>query len=191
MLRRYQTEYAGHQSDVGRLNGHVARPNYGFSVHVHVAETDALAREQARPAYEQFMHNFTYRFVRRGQPNRYTDRADFSAELERGRILVGSPATVRERLREYLGTSGANYVLGCFAFGSLPVEQVLSSVDLFAREVMPALSRTAHRHPAIGENECRRRRGGGHIVDVGTALADGALQVPQVADPRAGRRSCG
>jgi len=65
------------------------------------------------------------------------------AELERGRILVGSPATVRERLREYVGTSGANYVLGCFAFGSLPVEQVLSSVDLFAREVMPALSRTA------------------------------------------------
>jgi alkanesulfonate monooxygenase SsuD/methylene tetrahydromethanopterin reductase-like flavin-dependent oxidoreductase (luciferase family) len=143
LLRRYQTEYAGHQSDVARLNAHVPRPNYGFSLHIHVADTDALAREQAKPAYEQFMHNFTYRFVRRGQPNRYTDRADFSNELERGRILVGSPATVRERLGEYLETSGANYVLGCFAFGSLPVEQVLRSVDLFAREVMPAVSRKA------------------------------------------------
>jgi alkanesulfonate monooxygenase SsuD/methylene tetrahydromethanopterin reductase-like flavin-dependent oxidoreductase (luciferase family) len=141
MLRRYQTEYAGRRSDVGRLNAHVARPNYGFSVHVHVAETDALAQEQAKPAFEQFMHNFTYRYVRRGQENRFTDRADFSTELERGRILVGSPATVRERLSEYLETSGANYVIGCFAFGSLPVEQVLSSVDLFAREVMPAVSR--------------------------------------------------
>ena len=81
------------------------------------------------------------RYVRRGQQNRFADRADFSTELERGRILVGSPATVRERLSEYLQTSGANYVIGCFAFGSLPVEQVLSSVDLFAREVMPAVSR--------------------------------------------------
>jgi alkanesulfonate monooxygenase SsuD/methylene tetrahydromethanopterin reductase-like flavin-dependent oxidoreductase (luciferase family) len=141
MLRRYQTEYAGRRSDVGRLNAHVSRPNYGFSLHVHVAETDALAQEQAKPAFEQFMHNFTYRYVRRGQENRFTDRADFSTELERGRILVGSPATVRERLSEYLETSGANYVIGCFAFGSLPVEQVLSSVDLFAREVMPAVSR--------------------------------------------------
>jgi alkanesulfonate monooxygenase SsuD/methylene tetrahydromethanopterin reductase-like flavin-dependent oxidoreductase (luciferase family) len=140
MLRRYQTEAAGHQSDHGRLNGHVAEPNYGFSIHVHVAETDALARSQAKPAYEQFMHNFTYRFVRRGQPNRYADRADFSDELERGRILVGSPDTVRSRLREYVQTSGANYVIGCFAFGSLPVEQVLSSIDLFAREVMPGVS---------------------------------------------------
>jgi len=143
LLRRYQTEYAGRQSDVGRLNGHVDRPNYGFSVHIHVADSDALARAQAKPAYEQFMHNFTYRFVRRGQPNRYADRADFETELDRGRIVVGSPATVRERLREYVEMSGANYVLGCFAFGSLPLEQVLSAVDLFAREVMPALSRTA------------------------------------------------
>ena len=32
-------------------------------------------------------------------------------------------------------------MLGCFAFGSLTEDQVLGSVDLFAREVMPALSR--------------------------------------------------
>jgi len=109
-------------------------------LHVHVAETDALARSQAQPAYEQFMHNFTYRYVRRGQPNRYADRADFASQLERGRLLVGSPATVRDQLGAYLQKSGANYFIGCFAFGSLPIEQVLSSVDLFSREVMPALS---------------------------------------------------
>src|ERR1700730_18358417 len=108
LLRRYQTEYAGRQSDAGRLNGHVTRPNSGFSVHIHVAETDALARAQAKPAYDQFMHNFTYRFIRRGQPNRYADRADFFDELSRGRIVVGSPATVREQLGTFLETSGAN-----------------------------------------------------------------------------------
>jgi alkanesulfonate monooxygenase SsuD/methylene tetrahydromethanopterin reductase-like flavin-dependent oxidoreductase (luciferase family) len=143
MLQRYQSEYAAHRTDSGRLNGHVERPNYGFSVHVHVAETDALAREQARPAFEQFMHNFTHRYIRQGRRNPFADRADFVGELQRGRLLVGSPATVRTQLGAYLQQSGANYVLGCFAFGSLPIEHVLSSVDLFATEVMPTVGRIA------------------------------------------------
>jgi alkanesulfonate monooxygenase SsuD/methylene tetrahydromethanopterin reductase-like flavin-dependent oxidoreductase (luciferase family) len=141
MLQRYQTEYAAHRTDPGRLNGHIERPNHGFSMHVHVAETDAQARAQAQPAFELFMHNFTHRYVLRGQPNRYADRADFLTELERGRLLVGSPATVRERLGAYVQESGANYFLGCFSFGSLSLDQVLKSVDLFSREVMPALTR--------------------------------------------------
>ena len=55
-------------------------------------------------------------------------------------MVVGSPGTVREQLETYLEQSGANYVIGCFAFGSLPEEQVLTSVDLFAKEVVPALA---------------------------------------------------
>ncbi|HEV7661984.1 MAG TPA: LLM class flavin-dependent oxidoreductase [Chloroflexota bacterium] len=144
MLDRYRTQLAAHVSDENRLNGHVERPNYGFSMHVHVAETDELAREQARPAFDHFMHNFTYRFVRRGMPNRYQDRANFDTQLAKGALLIGSPETVRETLRSHLQRTGANYFIGTFAFGSLPLEQVLSSVGLFAREVMPAL-RTAEK----------------------------------------------
>ncbi len=140
MVRRYRTELAAHAGDAGRLNAHVIDQRVGFMVHIHVAETDAKAREQARPAYELFAHNFSYRYVRRGNPERYADRRDFSHELERGSILVGSPGTVRERLRDYLDRSGANYVVGCFSFGSLPLEQSLTSLDLFTQEVMPALS---------------------------------------------------
>ena len=128
------------------LEWSLARPRYGFSVHIHVAESDALARARAKPAYERFMHNFTYRFVRRGQPNRYADRASFDHELQRGRIIVGSPATVRDQLEDYLGRSAANYVLGCFSFGSLAIGDILESLDLFAREVMPTLRPTPCRH---------------------------------------------
>ena len=101
------------------------------------------------------MHNFTYRYTRRGQPNRYADRADFAHEVDSGRVIVGSPATVRDQLADYLDRSGANYVLGCFAFGSLPIDQVLTSVDLFAKEVMPALSRPrlASREPRAVSRE--------------------------------------
>jgi alkanesulfonate monooxygenase SsuD/methylene tetrahydromethanopterin reductase-like flavin-dependent oxidoreductase (luciferase family) len=122
------------------LNGHVADGvKVGFSVHIHVAETDQKALEQARPAFELFTHNFTYRYVRRGNTERYANRENFDEEVARGRILVGSPATLRERLGTMLEQSGANYVLGCFSFGSLSLEQILGSVQLFASEVMPAL----------------------------------------------------
>jgi hypothetical protein len=69
---------------------------------------------------------------------RYANRGDFDQELGHRRIVVGAPATVCERLADFLARSGANYVLGCFSFGSLTLEQILRSVDLFAAEVMPA-----------------------------------------------------
>jgi alkanesulfonate monooxygenase SsuD/methylene tetrahydromethanopterin reductase-like flavin-dependent oxidoreductase (luciferase family) len=142
MVKQYRSEFAAHVTDPGRLNGHVAAEdvNVGFSVHVHVAETDEQAIEQARPAFERFTHNYTYRFVRRGNPERYADRHTFDEELARGRIVVGSPSTVRQRLADFVDRSGANYVIGCFAFGSLTLDQILRSVQLFAEEVIPALS---------------------------------------------------
>jgi alkanesulfonate monooxygenase SsuD/methylene tetrahydromethanopterin reductase-like flavin-dependent oxidoreductase (luciferase family) len=140
MTRTYWSELAAHAAEGGRLNAHVGDPKVGFMVHIHVADSDAKAREQARPAYETFAHNFSYRYVRRGNPERYADRRNFDHELERGSIIVGSAATVRAQLEEFLQRSGANYVVGCFSFGNLGLEQTLGSVDLFAREVMPALA---------------------------------------------------
>jgi len=140
MVNTYWSELGAHAGDPGRLNAHVTDPKVGFMVHIHVAETDAKAREQARPAYELFAHNFSYRYVRRGNPERYADRRNFDHELARRSIFVGSAATVRDQLSECLEQSGANYVVGCFSFGSLSSEETLESVELFAREVMPALA---------------------------------------------------
>jgi alkanesulfonate monooxygenase SsuD/methylene tetrahydromethanopterin reductase-like flavin-dependent oxidoreductase (luciferase family) len=142
MTRRYWSEFEAHADDPGRLNAHVTDPKVGFMIHIHVAETDAKAVEQARPAFELFAHNFSYRYVRRGDPERYADRRNFDHEVERRSIMVGSPATVRWQLADFLERSGANYVAGCFSFGSLTLDQTLSSVDLFARQVMPALAQT-------------------------------------------------
>jgi len=60
--------------------------------------------------------------------------------LANGRILVGSPKKIREQLGEFLERTGANYFMGSFAFGDLTRDEILTSVDLFAREVMPALA---------------------------------------------------
>jgi alkanesulfonate monooxygenase SsuD/methylene tetrahydromethanopterin reductase-like flavin-dependent oxidoreductase (luciferase family) len=139
MLRLYRESYAAHKDEPNRLNGHVERPLQGFSMHVHVADTDARAYDQAKVGYARFIHNFTYRYTQRGDTARHADREDFDAELRRGRLLVGSPDTVRRQLQRNLEVSGANYFVGCFTFGDLPLEQIQTSLGLFTREVMPAL----------------------------------------------------
>ena len=142
MVALYRREYAAHQDDPDRLNGHITQPHYGFSVHMHLAETDAQAMDQARPAFAHFMHNFTQRFIERNiadKVERYTERMDFDAEVAKGRLLVGSPARIRDNLGAMLRQSAANYVVGSFFFGNMTFEQAQRSIELFAGEVMPAL----------------------------------------------------
>ncbi len=143
MLATYRREYEAHRVDAHRLNGHVAEPNYGFSAHVHVAETDEQAVRQARESWKHFFESFSYLWVKHGMGDRYANRSDFDQLLGEGKMLIGSPATVRERLKGYVEEAGGNYVVGSFSWGNFTPEQVLSSIDLFAREVMPAFSLTA------------------------------------------------
>jgi alkanesulfonate monooxygenase SsuD/methylene tetrahydromethanopterin reductase-like flavin-dependent oxidoreductase (luciferase family) len=81
--------------------------------------------------------------IKRGQPERYANRTNLAQQMAARRILVGSPGSVAAQLGEYLERSGANYFLGCFTFGDLSLEHTLRSVELFATEVIPALTRRA------------------------------------------------
>jgi alkanesulfonate monooxygenase SsuD/methylene tetrahydromethanopterin reductase-like flavin-dependent oxidoreductase (luciferase family) len=58
-------------------------------------------------------------------------------------MLFGSPSRIREQIARLVETSGCNYVVCSFAWGTLPHDQALRSLQLFAREVMPALSGSA------------------------------------------------
>ena len=53
--------------------------------------------------------------------------------------IVGSPATVRQKLREDIKASGCGVILAGCQTGSLRHEQAMKNMELFAREVMPAL----------------------------------------------------
>ncbi|MFI5267443.1 MAG: LLM class flavin-dependent oxidoreductase [Chloroflexota bacterium] len=141
-LRLYREEYEKHRSDPGRLNGHVAEPNYGFSMHVHVADTDEQAIAQAKPAYAVFWDNFTRRYVERGDM-KHAGRGNFDVELADGKLLVGSPDTVRHKLADYLDRSGANYFIGSFSWGDLSPQHIRRSLELFSQEVIPALTPVA------------------------------------------------
>jgi alkanesulfonate monooxygenase SsuD/methylene tetrahydromethanopterin reductase-like flavin-dependent oxidoreductase (luciferase family) len=56
-----------------------------------------------------------------------------------GFAVAGTPAQVRDVLAAQVAETGINYFLCRAAFGDLSYAQTLRSVELFAREVMPAL----------------------------------------------------
>ena len=140
LLKTYRREYEAHRNDPDRLNAHVPESAIAFSTHVHVAETDARAYEQARVAYMQFDENYTRRYVELGQSNHFAGRPSYEQYVEQGRFLCGSPDSVREKLGRVIDLTRANHFVGVFTFGDLPYDQMQRSVQLFAKEVMPAFA---------------------------------------------------
>jgi alkanesulfonate monooxygenase SsuD/methylene tetrahydromethanopterin reductase-like flavin-dependent oxidoreductase (luciferase family) len=65
--------------------------------------------------------------------------AEFDGDGTDGRMIAGSPRSVRDQLQAQIDESGVNYVACRFAFGDLTFEEERRSVELFAGEVMPGL----------------------------------------------------
>ena len=112
----------------------------GVGRHVVVADTDEKALAVARRAYPRWRTNFFWLFRRQGSAPRvgdlYPESFDQLAALSTA--VAGSPQTVRDFIAAEIETTGANYFVPWLAFGDMTVEEALHSVDLFAREVMPA-----------------------------------------------------
>ena len=51
-------------------------------------------------------------------------------------LLFGSPDTVRGKIEDLLEGSGCNYVIGSFAWGTLPMAAAERSLGLFAEHVV-------------------------------------------------------
>lgn len=133
---------------------------------IYVAETDRRAREE----YEEHFWYFARRLldgVQVSPPGYTTARSALhlvqaiqkfllNAEtwqdvVEGEYAIVGSPATVFERLCETLGRLGAGRLLGLFHIGSLPHELTRKNLELFAAEVMPKLKAEFPDGPAWAE----------------------------------------
>ena len=65
--------------------------------------------------------------------------AEFEPALEGGYIIAGSASTVRDRLKRDNEVAGINYCLCRLAFGDLSFDESARSIELLAKEVMPAL----------------------------------------------------
>ncbi|HUK59200.1 MAG TPA: LLM class flavin-dependent oxidoreductase [Stellaceae bacterium] len=114
-------------------------PKIGLGRFIVVAESDEEALAIARRAYPRWHQNFTFLFRRHGRSMQHPRPADFDTLKKVGQGIAGSPATVRDLLARQMRETGANYCVGQFAFGDLTLGETLHSVELFRREVMPAL----------------------------------------------------
>jgi alkanesulfonate monooxygenase SsuD/methylene tetrahydromethanopterin reductase-like flavin-dependent oxidoreductase (luciferase family) len=112
----------------------------GVGRHVVVADTDEKALAVARRAYPRWRSNFFWLFRRHGSAPRvgdlYPESFDQLAALRTA--VAGSPQTVRDFIAAEIEETSPNYFVPWLAFGDMTVDEALHSVDLFAREVMPA-----------------------------------------------------
>jgi len=127
--------------------GSAPLPKIGLGRFIVVAETDAQAMRLASRAYRPWFDSFIYLSRLRGRAQTHPRPEEFEPLMERGQGIAGSPKTVRELLAAQLTETGCNYVVGQFAFGDMTLNEALRSIDLFAKEVMPALREI--REPAV------------------------------------------
>lgn len=121
-------------------NKAVDLPLIGVFRHVVVADSDAKARDIARGAYRRWREHMAFLWEWGGVP--FPLDMIYPADLEtlEGMAMgvAGSPETVRRYIAASVEQTGINYFVCDMAFGSLPYEAAARSVELFAKEVMPA-----------------------------------------------------
>jgi alkanesulfonate monooxygenase SsuD/methylene tetrahydromethanopterin reductase-like flavin-dependent oxidoreductase (luciferase family) len=122
------------------LNGDLRQiPKIGLSRFVVIAESNDDALRAARRAYPIWRRSFYYLYERFGGAPTHPRPPLFDEIVEGGEGVAGSPKKVRAFFESQLAASAANYLVGQFAFGDLTFEESRRSVELFARDVMPAL----------------------------------------------------
>ncbi|MCZ6605361.1 MAG: LLM class flavin-dependent oxidoreductase [Alphaproteobacteria bacterium] len=127
----------------------------GWAVPIYVAETDEIARAEAKEHIEVFRNKFLKLPMEMLLPPGYLSlasmqrvmgaKAHLEAEakieilIDAGMFLCGSPETVRQQLSEYRKEIGFGQLLTLLQFGTLPADLTARNMDLFAAEVMAPL----------------------------------------------------
>jgi alkanesulfonate monooxygenase SsuD/methylene tetrahydromethanopterin reductase-like flavin-dependent oxidoreductase (luciferase family) len=137
--------------------GYVPDPEkIAFSVPVYVAETSQQAHEEARPMVEWLYHRGLKQTAEMVTPPGYMSpgslrgvlasgmhgfrESAYEDLLANGQAVVGSPAAVADRLGElHAELGGFGQLIGLFSIGPATHQQVMSSAELFAGEVIPTL----------------------------------------------------
>ncbi|WP_113704645.1 LLM class flavin-dependent oxidoreductase [Nonomuraea lactucae] len=151
MMAQYRRTY----DEAARAAGHETSPDHiGVLRNVFVAGSDQEARDLAEPALDHVFRLFKEAAVpddienmAKGYEHYSSFFAPFAAEggvrfedlQAAGVVVVGSPATVRDQLVAQAEEIGCGNIFNWFSFGALTSEQTLRSVELYARDVAPAL----------------------------------------------------
>ena len=152
MLARYMQMY----KDMAAEHGYEATEDQlGWSVPLYVAETDEIARREAKPHIENFLNKFLRMPKEMLLPPGYLSlksmlgvmkaksaiggQQTIDDVIDKGMFICGSPETVRQRLEQYQTEIGFGHLLTLLQFGTLPAELTRKNMELYATSVMPYL----------------------------------------------------
>lgn len=130
----------------------------GWSVPAYAAETDEIARREAKPHIEFFLNKLLRMPHEMLLPPGYLSLASLfgvmkakrgisatvrtiDEVIEQGIFLCGSAATLREQIEKYQKEIGFGYLLPQMQFGTLPHDLVTKSTEIFAKEIIPHFRR--------------------------------------------------
>jgi len=150
----------GYWEAVERYNVEPNPYRAGFLQLVAISETDAKAEaEYARHAdyfykfclhvYDGFADAPGYRTMNTlkaglrpqvgSAASRERQQLTWKEYVDNGYVVAGSPATVRDRLREAMEQLRVGHLMTLCQFGSMPPELVRQNTELFATEVLPSM----------------------------------------------------
>ena len=136
--------------------GHPQKPNIGYWILVYVDETDAKAIAKAQPLFEYCFTNvfgtraeggigykrLAENHAKRGDPGG-ADIALHAIDVEylraRNLAFVGSPQTVIAQIKAAASEGVFNTVMAEFNIGAIEEADLMRSINLFGKEVLPAL----------------------------------------------------
>jgi alkanesulfonate monooxygenase SsuD/methylene tetrahydromethanopterin reductase-like flavin-dependent oxidoreductase (luciferase family) len=126
------------------VNQHLESLIAGVTRHVVIRETEAEAIAVARRAWAVFDANFHATSVHMLVSRTVSVSEDFDTVLREGtRLLVGTPATVREYLENCVDRLRGRpnfYFAPALQWGDMTLEESLESMRLLAHEVMPVFA---------------------------------------------------
>lgn len=115
----------------------------GINSHMYLADTSQRARDEFYPAYSQMMNRIGRE---RGWPP--MTRAQFDAGCSPdGHLLVGTSSEVASKIIAHHGLFSHDRFLGHISVGTLPHEQAIHAIELYATEVAPTVRSALGRQP--------------------------------------------
>jgi len=109
-----------------------------------VAATDQEAADILWPHHEVMMNQIG---KDRGWPPTSRDR--FEAEVHEGALHVGSPETVAQKIADTVRSLGIQRFDLKYTSGTVPHEQLMTSIELYGREVIPRVRELLAEDPAV------------------------------------------
>ncbi len=151
-VEKYLQSYRDTAADYGY---EAADSQLGWAVPVYVSDTDQQAIREAKHHFELFRNRLLKMPFEMLLPPGYTSRdslkrvmaakamisQDLTIEtaIEMGMIICGSAESVRQRLEAHWKTMRFDNLLTMLHFGSLPEDLTRRNMELFAKDVLPAL----------------------------------------------------